>query len=882
MFFEEKALPRRTRDLITEEKYLTDRDKPRCFYRRVGLDEADRGELYPIWTAGISTFAHFGIGIGIYFSQLLFLAGVSLVGAFIMVIGAQAYRAGNYNSNHSEGFMKITAACDTYQNLTVSLGCDNDQESCSALYAPDCDMPYRAGVADLAMSCFFAFAVFASVLFERKITEDLDESVQTAQDYSIEVKDPPADADNPDEWQAHFSRSGIVRYVTILRKNQSLLDAVRKYHKYERKVSVIRQTNPSASVLGYYSDKLQQYAKKLEDKSRRSYPVCRVYVTFEHEEHQRLCLKENEVPDVYAMLDIRDKSQTKRYFRSSNVLDIVEPPEPDNIIWGNLEVPIWKRVIRRLISGIVSLGVLVCVWYVVRYTQLISPGFLAITIGFIDAMLPSFFESWTSFAVPLSEGWKQSTLQVRLFAARLLLSTVLPYIQTQWNKVLDPVFIRQIVGIQVAACFTSTSIAAFDLGGVFMRRVLAPRQHTQEEMNLKFSGSNWSLAEKYTNIAKVLFISLYYCLLIPYSLFLCIPAFALIFLVDRYLLLRKWKQVPMMDGKVAVRLRQQAILAVAAHMYVSMRFIYSWPMDEIYIREDGQIEKVNKFPIFGVWGLNLQPWQSDGQKRIFYSYKICLFLIAATAFIVWILIPAYKFFRRMFCYNYAEIGQSQGIPFSKLPRVSVYEPCIQTEERNYLCCQALGVLSKHRPSVLVAGAADPLDLSDYVPPQHRMFSLSIVKYYGADIAVPVVSSKENVLHRMIDISRSVNILPSLQLTIEDDSGRLGEEGKDGRDNGGAARTAMPEDLFNRIRGKPVPRKDRSQQISSPPVVSEAVGGTAAGRAQNAQARVRSLRMHMASKTMRDSRIQPSASPPKRNYRYARQHDGEEEDGTELV
>eukprot|EP01031_Cornospumella_fuschlensis_P027375 gene27375-33065_t len=680
IFFEEKALPRRTRDLVAEEKYLADHDQPRCFYRRVGVDEADRGELYPIWSTGLRSFAHFGIGVGIYFSQLLFLACVSLVGAAIMTIAAQAYRTGNYNAGQSKGFMKITAACDTYRNVTVSFGCENDDhDTCQAVYAGDCDLPYLAGVADLAMSCIFAFAVFSSVLFERHITEELDESVQTAQDYSIEVKDPPADADNPDEWQAHFSRFGIVRYVTILRKNQSLLNAVRKYYKYERKVAAIRDTHPSTSMLDYYATKLQRYEKKLEDKCRRSYPVCRVYVTFEHEEHQRLCLKENEVPDIYALLDIRDKSQTKRYFRSSHVLDIVEPPEPDNIIWGNLEVPIWKRILRRIISGLVS---------------------LAITIGFIDAMLPSFFESWTSFAVPLSEGWKQSTLQVRLFAARLLLSTVLPYLQTQWNKVLDPDFISQIVGIQVAACFTSTVIAAFDLAGVFNRRVLAPRQHTQEEMNLKFVGSSWSLAEKYTNITKVLFISLYYCLLIPYSLFLCILAFTLIFCVDRYLLLRKWKQIPMLDGKVAVRLRQQAILAVAAHMYVSMRFIYSWPMDEIAVREDGQWEKVNKFPVFGVWELNLQSWQSDGQKRIFYSYKICLFLIAATAAIVWIILPSYRFFSRLFCYNYKEIGQSQGIPFSKLPRVSVYEPCIQTEERNYLCSHAVGVAARHRPSVL--------------------------------------------------------------------------------------------------------------------------------------------------------------------------------------
>jgi len=74
---------------------------------------------------------------------------------------------------------------------------------------------------------------------------------------------------------------------------------------------------------------------------------------------------------------------------------------------------------------------------------------------------------------------------------------------------------------------------------------------------------------------------LFYSLLAPLSILLCAVAFVVIFFIDNYLLLRKWKPPTMLDAKIAVRLRQQAVLAVAAHMYVTLRFIYSWPMDEV-------------------------------------------------------------------------------------------------------------------------------------------------------------------------------------------------------------------------------------------------------------------------------------------------------------
>lgn len=55
--------------------------------------------------------------------------------------------------------------------------------------------------------------------------------------------------------------------------------------------------------------------------------------------------------------------------------------------------------------------------------------------------------------------------------------------------------------------------------------------------------TEWTLAERYTNLAKIVFISIFYSLLTPLSLFIGALAFTLVFVIDRYLLLRRYSNI---------------------------------------------------------------------------------------------------------------------------------------------------------------------------------------------------------------------------------------------------------------------------------------------------------------------------------------------------
>lgn len=70
----------------------------------------------------------------------------------------------------------------------------------------------------------------------------------------------------------------------------------------------------------------------------------------------------------------------------------------------------------------------------------------------------------------------------------------------------------------------------------FSQWCLAPRAKTQRAMDLFFQGQEWNLAERYTDLIKTIFLSLFWSAVLPTSLFITsaamvrhIPSFSLSF-----------------------------------------------------------------------------------------------------------------------------------------------------------------------------------------------------------------------------------------------------------------------------------------------------------------------------------------------------------------
>lgn len=747
-YFYDQILPRRIRDYEAERLLQEKYDKRRVVFRKVQPDDDQRGELYPFCTAGIKTFSQFGIGIGLYFYQLLILCVITFVCALVLTPIMQYYNSNSYGSGTQGTILSASSVCASNQTLTATVGCGNNETTCLVNYRPDCELQYTAILSDLAMSVIFCGALLVSRFAENQIIEELDEAVQTASDYSVQVTDPPKDADDPDEWYEYFSRFGQVRYITVFRNNEVMTTAMLHLHLIERKIAEFsHQKNEVVSNHFHNLIRAREAVRKqVLDLCKEKYRVRRVYCTFELEEHQRLCLQDLEVPDINAILNIKDFSQARRMFRESEVLNVKEPPEPENILWRNLSVTAKKKLRGNMMSILCSIAILVIAWFMIKAAADYSTVLSAFVIAFVDFALPVLFESLTNITRPHDEGQRLSVLQLRLFAARLLITTLVPYFQSAWSAAVTPAFVSQIVQVQLLACFFSPFITLLDVGGIVKRNIIGPLfSETQKELNEAYwQGSEWSLAEKYTGIAKIIFVSVYYALLTPFSLVFACFAFFFMFMVERFLFLRRYKSIPPVDEKIAVLLRQEVLLAVAAHMYITNRYIYSWPMDQTYILDDGTITKVDKYPTYAIWTLGTEPWQTQGQQLGLRAYQIATLIVVIFTLYTWVLYPAYCWVLNMFFTNLKVVGQTQGLGFSELDHITVYEPLVIHGQRRYQCSCSMDMLPRHRPFVH-SEAEDSGDLSVYVPEMHRKHVLSVVKYYG-DEGAETGHGQQKILH----------------------------------------------------------------------------------------------------------------------------------------
>jgi hypothetical protein len=385
------------------------------------------------------------------------------------------------------------------------------------------------------------------------------------------------------------------------------------------------------------------------------------------------------LPTLNAVFDAKMEFPLQYRFRRSNILNVREPSEPDNIIWHNLEVD--RRSIRgpQFITMIVSLGTLVLIWYLLMALKMISPRLMSLMIGFLDALLPTVFDALSDMSFPSNEGKKQSRLQSQLFVARFLLTTIFPYLQLSWQSFLTEGFLQQILLTQLAASFFAPIFALLDIYGFLDRHLAGPYfSDTQEEMNNHFVGTQWSLAEKYTGLAKIISIALFYSLLTPISLFIAMMAFLSVLFIDNYLLLRRYKSNAMIDASIATRLRQQSVVAVAIHMVVTLRFVYSWPMDDVSFDPISEVFSiVNKAPSIAPWKMTTEPWQSTGQHKVFAAYQYGMYLVVSIAVYMMILEPVGSRLYKWLFNTYGNLGEMQSIPFSANDKIDIYYPILQ-------------------------------------------------------------------------------------------------------------------------------------------------------------------------------------------------------------
>lgn len=265
-----------------------------------------------------------------------------------------------------------------------------------------------------------------------------------------------------------------------------------------------------------------------------------------------------------------------------------------------------------------------------------------ILLNVMDALLSTIITLIVDYVIiPNDQNKREYNIQKMLVFNRLCLSTIFIYFLTDHMEFLKKSHISAMFSTQLSISFTSSLIGLFDWYGKLKRHILGPLfSYVQSDLNCFYSGTTWSLAEKYTHITKIMLVSLIYSFIVPISLFIGSLAFITLYFIDRYLILRKYRQSVMYNADIGDRFHEQAIGCLAFHMVVTCRVIYSWPMDNIIYHHNIQkYELIKKTAPYDITSYYTQDWMSNTQKFWLEKYKIITIIIIIIAMYLLIIYP---------------------------------------------------------------------------------------------------------------------------------------------------------------------------------------------------------------------------------------------------
>lgn len=207
------------------------------------------------------------------------------------------------------------------------------------------------------------------------------------------------------------------------------------------------------------------------------------------------------------------------------------------------------------------------------------PLFAGLNLGY-----PQLAKFITDFESHSNESKVQTSLYVKIAAFRWVNTSIIITVITPFTNTLTPSngLISQIAAIFFAEIVTTNVIQLTDVWGHIQRHILAPRAKTQDAMNQLFKGLEVELAERYTNMTKIMFLAFWYSSIFPGGLLFAAVALTVNYYTDRFSLMRSWQRAPSVGNEIATFSRQY-FLSTACVILAAMSSFYwaAFPFDNL-------------------------------------------------------------------------------------------------------------------------------------------------------------------------------------------------------------------------------------------------------------------------------------------------------------
>jgi len=259
-------------------------------------------------------------------------------------------------------------------------------------------------------------------------------------------------------------------------------------------------------------------------------------------------------------------------------LFITATGEPSEIIWENSHVEFPKRILSWMVSYCMAFSIVVMAFFVVESLKNSGNVSVALFISLLNAMLPYIVKTLTiSVEIHVERSELERSMLLKLVVVRCINSGVLIYLAAEYDQTFRLSHLEAVQNILLFDAFFTPFYRVFDLDGLFFRYAFAWGAKTQTEMNSVWQGTEWTLAERYTDMLKTVFVGTFFAIPLPSGLFITSIAMLNVYMVDRYLLMKVWRRPPQLDGTLSVVARYFFVISVFAHVSISRIYFANWP-----------------------------------------------------------------------------------------------------------------------------------------------------------------------------------------------------------------------------------------------------------------------------------------------------------------